>query len=263
MKPAPVKEGKILADLNTHPGRYFAQDKIIQMLSSPGLVGLAHINGENRILTYEEARTFPGVREIDRNMLAEITIGENKGYFCRGQKVIAGFARILALGFKGSYFPDFEGPKDALEEIHQQDGLAILLNPYMTRDEKARITKSRLINDDEKKVLWELCGEFDEIEVFSAQNVRPLYGIILPKRNKPNSLAEELAVGGGQEGISSSGALLRLEQEKIVGIYLDEEGLCMDKIKEDLKEGNFERFGKRKEGPYVSRWSFLRSRYGL
>lgn len=266
MQPAPQKEGKILADLHAHLGNRYVHDKVIQMLSSPGLVGLSHINNVLRILIYEKAIHLSGVKEIDKNMLAEINIAGETGYFCRTQEVIAGSAHILALGFEGDYFKkeDYDNdPRKAVEKIHQRNGLAILNHPYVTPNPEARILKYRFINDKEEKVtLYDLCEMVDEIEVFNAQNINPLYGIVVPNMKKANILAEDLAVSN-HKGIACSDAHFRLEQVKICGIYLDEKDLCIEKIKEDIKKGNFERYGNAKEGPYVTRRSFFRGMFGI
>ncbi len=262
MQPAPQREGKILADLHAHPGNRYHQAQILQMLSSPGLIGLAQINAQEQILSYEKAVTLPGVKELDRGRLAEIRVGEDKGYFCRAQEVIAGFVHLLALGFEGDYFPDYQEPRQAVEEIHQKNGLAILNHPYVTPNPGAHLIKYRSLNGgEEQRIIFELCELVDEIEVFNAQIINPTYGWFMPK-NRANRRAEELARGKGCKGIACSDAHFRLEQAKICGIYLDLEGLCLDKLKEDIKKGYFERYGQVKDGPYVSRWSFIRGMAG-
>lgn len=264
MQPAPVKEGKILLDPHTHPGNYFKLEKIRRMLASPGIVGLSHINGETRILFYEKAVTLPGVKEIDKGMLAEINFEGKKGYFLRTQEVIAGFAHILALGFEGDYFPNYDDPRKAVEEIHRRNALAILNHPYVTPNLKARIIKYRFINDnDEKRIVFELSQMVDEVEAFNAQNINPLGGLIVPNMKKANEQAEEIVIGGGFKWVAASDAHFRLEQVKICGIYLDLEDLCMEKIREDIKKGNFERYGDAKEGPYVNRRSFFRGMFRI
>lgn len=261
MQPAPVKEGKILADLHAHPGNRYGRDKVIQMLSSPGLIGLTHINDETRILSYETAITLSGVKEIDKGRLAEINVGGKKGYFMRTQEVIAGFAHLLALGFEGEYLPNYDDPRQAVEEIHQRNGLTVLNHPFVAPNAGARVVKYRFINRPEKETIMELCEMVDEIEVFNAQMINPTNGFIIPKI-RANSWAGELARGKRCRGMASSDAHFCLEQAKICGIYLDLEGLCLDKIKEDIKKGSFEKYGDAKEGPYVSRWSFICGMFG-
>ncbi len=261
MSPALPKESQLLADFHCHPGNTYSQEDLVAMLSSSGLVGLTVFNTkmDSNVLTYEQALQLPGVQEIDQGMLARIEFNGSKGYFTRTQEVVAGIHHILAVGFEGNYFPQYEDPRKAVEDIHRRNGVAILNHPYVTPDHAARIVKYRFITADEEMKVIELCQLVDEIEVFNAQCLNPTLGIIVPNMKTANSRAVELAAKHDFKGISATDTHIRLEQVKHCGIYISEKNLSIDRIKDNIQTGNFDNSCKR----YISRLSFARGMFGI
>ena len=98
-----------------------------------------------------------------------------------------------------------------------------------------------------------LSGDVDEVEIFNAQCINPTLGLVVPNMKKANMRAEQLAVRYKFKGNVATDAHKRFEQVKLCGIYVDEEKLCIDKLKQDIKQGNFSNDYRR----YVSRWSFV------
>lgn len=256
MERAKKRNGKIIADLHSHPSSNKTDEETLEMLCSPGLVGLTcYQESFGRILTYEDAmRRFSNyIEEIDKGMLAKITTALGEGYFTRTQEIYGDFCHILALGFEGEYLQSYEDPRKAVEAIHKNNGLAILNHPYV-RSNDGSIVRFRFINNEEERIVKELCEMVDEVEIFNACCINPTGGIFVPNFKKANEAAEVLAEDFGFRGTVSSDAHYVLEQPKITGIYIDEENLCIEKLKEDIKTGNFDNSYRK----YVSRYSFLR-----
>lgn len=264
MKPAPVREGRLLADLHCHPGNFYAREEILKILCSPGIVGLTFYNGSRTKLLYEQAVGLPGVCEIDKKFLARIDSPFGTGYFIRTQEVAVGkdnLFHILAVGFTGEYLPftpnSYPDPRRAVEEIHRRKGIAILNHPYVVPDREARIIKYRLTNAEEERTIEDLCTMVDEIEVFNAQCINPTFGVIVPNMNQANARVGFLQRKYNFRGTVSSDAHNRLEQVKVCGIYVDEKDLSVERLKEDLRQGNFQN----DYHCYVSRYSFVRGMF--
>jgi len=261
MERAPLRNGKVIADLHTHPANYKSDQETLEMLCSPGLVGLANINDKRaNLLTYEQAlKRFSGmVEEIDRGLLAKIKTPLGKAYFTRTQEITGGTHHILAVGFRGDYLPNYRDTRKAVEEVHKRNGIAILNHPYVTPNKDASVIKYRFITAKEENAIKELCEMVDEVEVFNAQCINPTLGIVVPNMKKANGRAEELVKNYGFKGTVSTDTHLRMDQPKMCGIYIDEDGLCIDKLKEDIKTGNFDNDHRQ----YVSRWSFAMGMFG-
>lgn len=270
MRRAPPKEGMIIADLHAHPGNKYDVKETLEMLCSSGIIGLTNqvtkTDPENKkILTYKQAvdRFSNYITEINKGSFARIKTAIGTGYFIKTQEIESGIHHLLAIGWEGeNYFSEDKDARKTVEEIHLRKGLAILCHPYITLNKGARIVKYRLLTSKEEEKMKELCGMVDEIEVFNAQCINPAFGIIIPNMKKANYQAEQLLNHYKQfKGIASSDAHFILEQPKICGIYLDEKELCLEKLKEDIKKGNFERLGNSEKGSYVSRWSFLKGMF--
>jgi len=251
MKRPPKKEGKILADLHSHIGRNNALEDITKTLSW-GITGLTvwqTPKDNKKVLSYEDALQLPNVREIDLGLFAEITVNGSKGYFAKVQEFESDF-HILALGCH-KYLPRFKDARKAVEAIHANKGIAVLNHPCSVYI--GGFKKFRLSNDADDRKINELCEMVDEVEVFNAQNINPTLGLIIPNMKKSNEKAKVIAAAKGFNGFASSDAHYVLKQSKIAGIYIPEENLCIDAIKEHVKTGNFERHEQ-----YVSRLSFIK-----
>jgi len=74
-----------------------------------------------------------------------------------------------------------------------------------------------------------------------------------------NLWAGELAVEHGFKGTIATDTHFRLDQVKHCGIYIPEKDLSIDRIKEDLRTGNFDHTCQR----YISRLSFARGMFGI
>ncbi|MBI2665866.1 twin-arginine translocation signal domain-containing protein, partial [Candidatus Woesearchaeota archaeon] len=161
MQPAPEKPGLVLCDLHAHPANYWSLEDTVAFLSSPGLIGLGHVNATSRNLTYEQAVTLVQSRgdfqEITPGKLAKV----GKGYFCRAQEVGAGVHDLVVVGWDGNYFPEFNDYKRALEEIRSHKGTVILAHPDVIASGGFEF---RLANEQESIEAWELYSLVDEVE---------------------------------------------------------------------------------------------------
>jgi len=257
MERAPIREGRILADLHTHPSSSGEDEETLEMLCAPGIVGLSYTMFNSTLLTYENClERFSGlIEEIDKGMLARIKSGP--GYIARTQEFHESPHHILGVGFEGGYIRDHKDSRKSVEEIHKRGGIAILNHPYATPNKSAKVVKYRFINAEEEKMMRELCDMVDEVEIFNSQCINPTLGIIVPNMKKNNRKAEILASEYGFKGTVSTDAHRRMDQPKICGIYLGEEGLCTEKIMHDIRTGNFDNDYKK----YVSRYSFARGMF--
>lgn len=245
------KNGRILADLHCHPPKGKDLDETLESLvdKCAGLT-FEHHKNISRILTYELATELPGVKEKEAGM-AELNHAGKKGYLFRTQEVLADY-HLLVIGMK-DYLPNFDDARKAVEEARKQDAIVILNHPYVSVNIDSvnpPLVPCRLINSQEEEKLKELCQMVDEIEVFNAQNVN-LYIPGVPNMHKANDLARRLAPNFGFKGTAASDAHFRLEQVGISGIYLPEEDLCLEALREHLRKKNFDRHEQ-----YVPRWSF-------
>ncbi len=264
MRPAPQREEKVLCDFHAHPSKKNKLEDIINMLGSPGLVGLAakyiDKSGED-ILLYEEAVDIARIKQ-DRSF-AEITPGKlakyKQGYFVRAQEIKAGIFHVLALGWEGNYFQshqNFSTVWEAVQGIHAKKGLSIFNHPYFVARGGLLV---QFANEDEIQEIREGYEVADAVEVHNAFCIN-LLPVIAWVRNA-NRLAEQLAQEYEHKGIAGSDCHRELVQAKIVGNYIDrgiiEKG-GIEGIKQAVALGNFERFGSYNTGPYVSRWSWMK-----
>ncbi len=250
MHRAPVREGKVLADIHAHPSRYRSDRDTLEMLLRPGIVGLTRYTTESHPLTYEEAisRYSNLLTEIDRGKFARFR--NAAGYILRTQEVSAGKFHILALGFDGNYLPFFGDARKAVDCIHRRNGIAVFNHPYIFPDRS--FVRYRIGGREDEDAIHEACAMVDEVEAFNAMCISPTFGIVFPDMKAANRKADDLAKEFGFKGTVSSDAHSSLDQPKLCGIYLEAKGICVEKIKSDIKGGNFENDYRR----YVSRGSF-------
>lgn len=239
------KDGLIIADLHAHPGRNHPQEELTSMLSW-GLTGLTASNYGKIILSYHEAINLQGAKEIDKGLFAEFNHNGKKGYFANIQEVMSDF-HILAIGCKET-LPDYADARKTVEEIHKQDGIAILNHPLVIPEDSWK--RYRLLDENGKKKLKELCTMVDEIEVFNAQCINLIP--VIAWMHWANEDAKKLATAYGFKGTAASDTHVRLEQVKVSGIYVPEKHLSIEALKHHIKTKNFERLEH-----YVSRLSFL------
>lgn len=259
LKPAPEREGKVLCDIHTHPTDRGSLDDTLDVLGSPGLVGLTAKKHKEttggKILTYEKT---VALLKDDKDF-QEITPGQlasyKAGYFARTHEFSAGIHHVLAMGWEGELHPPYETIEQAVHEVHERQGIAILCHPFVV----AGGLLFRIPGDEEKTLLRKAYELVDAVEIHDAQNIN-LFPVIASMK-KANTLATELA---GEyphlPQIAASDCHRDVRQMKICGIYVDKDVIeeqGMDGLKQAIREGNFERYGDHLNGPYVSRASWL------
>ncbi|MDO8656571.1 MAG: hypothetical protein Q7K45_04995 [Nanoarchaeota archaeon] len=268
MKPAPQREGKVLCDFHTHPSKKNKLDDIVDMLGSPGLVGLAakylDKSGDN-ILLYEEAIDIARIKNDPT--FAEITPGKlaryKQSYFARAQEVKADVFHLLAIGCEKDYlqpFKDYKSIDEAVQDIHARQGIAIFNHPFFVSRGGLLV---QFANEEEKEKIKQGYEIVDEVELHNAFciNLVPF----VAWANKANKLAEELVAGDNYHGMAGSDCHRELQQVKIVGNYISEkiiEEQGMAGITHAIKTGQFQRYGTYAFGPYVSRWSWMKGVVG-
>src|SRR3989344_4361647 len=224
MKPAPQREGKVLCDFHAHPSKKNKLDDIVDMLGSPGLVGLAakylDKSGED-ILLYEEAvdikriKTDPTFVEITSGKLAKY----KHGYFARTQEVKADVFHLLAIGCEKDYLQhhDYVSIEEAVKDIHTRQGIAIFNHPFFVSRGGLLV---QFANEEEKEKIKQGYEIVDEVELHNAFciNLVPF----VAWANKANKLAEELVAGDNYHGMAGSDCHRELKQVKIVGNYISE-----------------------------------------
>jgi len=260
MEQAPVLPGKVFCDLHSHPSNDYSIDDLMETLGSPGLTGLAlkHWTEDKQdILTYEQALDLlpsSEIKEIDKGKVAHC----GQGYIARTQEILAGRHHLLAVGWNGDYFPDYQSIEKAVKDIHFRDGIAILNHPYaITGRKMLRLPKS----SEEESLIRKAYSLVDEVETHNSFCVN-----ILPYAfdyRKMNENAETLRQTDFPhfKGTASSDCHHYLDQVKLAGIYIDQnriETKGMAGIKEAILSGDFIRFGNAEEGPYVSRYNLLK-----
>lgn len=256
MQPVAAQRGEVLCDLHAHPATYHSYDETVGMLSSSGLVGLGQNNKTKRNLVYEQAiRKLEGTIAFDEltpGLLAKV----GDGYFCKTQELSPEDTEypfeILAVGSIGDYLPERESTIDTIKEIHDRDGLAIIVHPYVQR---GGLLRYHLLGVREEMALANLCNRSDQgrPDAIEAHNAQLKWHV-----QKANKLAAEFTDCFDIPGISSSDAHRRLEQVKLCGIGITETIVRsgMGEVKKAIREGDFTRYGTYEEGPYVSAWSF-------
>lgn len=166
MAPAPQKDGKVLCDIHAHPTHKESLEEITSRLATPGMVGLTVKNidksGED-ILTYEIAAERLGKQctELDPGRLAKI----GKGYFCRTQELLVGLHHVLAIGWQGDYFPNYNTIEDAVTAIHNQQGIAILTHPFALASGSGMALPQ---THQEQELIRRAYRSVDEVEVHNA-----------------------------------------------------------------------------------------------
>lgn len=243
IKPPAEKQGKILLDLHTHIHNKTKLENLVDLLSS-GITGLAADPNRTNVLKYEDLLNLPGVEEIDKGMFAKFEHNGNTGYFIRVQEVMSDH-HVLALGCESKDYLDYyQDAGKCVDEIHNQNGLAILAHPYLILPRPYPIDAIpwlgwRLINEKEEEKVRGLCEKVDEIEVFNASSLNIVPFIAWFK--KANKMAKKLAQEYWFVGIAVSDAHYNIEQVKNSGIYIPKENLSIEAIKYYVKSGTFER----------------------
>lgn len=260
MTPAPLRKGKLLCDLHVHFLNDDSLETIINVLSSPGVIGLAHRPGEKYHLNYEIA--LKRIRETRyTSQLEEITPGQlarlGRGYIVRTEEFVADVMfHFLAIGWEGDYFDDFQDPFATIEAVHRQNGLVVLNHPYSVDNG----FQFRLPTAEQEEIIKRICQRVDLVEVHNAQNLRSY----VPGMDNMHLANERAALLVAQKcydstlvhkpaAVASSDTHNRYEQVRIAGFYVPEESLTsMELLKETLVRGGLEM-----HTGYVSRWSFL------
>ena len=258
MKPAPQKQGKVLCDLHAHPTHKANLDEIMEALQSPGLVGLTvkDIDKSGRdILRYEQALDLlsPGsFHEIDSGNLARC----GKSYFARTQEIQVGKHHVLALGWQGDYFSNYETIEEAVHEIHGRKGIAVLNHPFALVDKQTiRLPNS----EEEQQLIRKAYRHVDEVEVYNAHCLDVVPGLLT--MGTANDFADTLRRHEFSrfKGTAGSDCHRRWEQVKTVGIYVDQDRIesGISGLKAAICQGHFERYGDYPR-TYISRWSWIR-----
>ncbi len=235
---APTVEGYVLCDLHAHLRELSTpQEELLATLriTSPGVVGITGRTNNAGILTYEKA--------VDRLRLhvsfSEIAPGRfcrfGLGYALRTQEINVGTHHMLAIGIQGEYLPSFDSIDEAVDAIHQQDGLAVLAHPYTV----ANGFTFRLAKEREEDRIRSACAAVDLVEVHNGQNVNLIPGFMMAESNKlAASLAETQCYGEREDSlhvIASSDAH-HPEQIKTSGVYVAEDSLeSIEALKEALQ----------------------------
>ena len=251
MRELAAPEGKILADLHTHPSKNYREEELLETLSR-GIVGLTERSRPSATINYDDAILLPGAKEIEKGLLARIEHKGKTGYVARTQEILSDH-HILAIGCRLPV-EEFPEARDTIEEIHRKGGIAIIAHPGVKTTGRGIISYRRT-GDDEKPEMAELCEMADEIESFNASCINLTFGIIIPDMNPANDFAKSLAAEYNLKGIASSDTHFDLEQVLVAGIYLPDGNVSTDSIKHSITSGNFERLER-----YVSRWSFIQGR---
>jgi len=265
MKKAPKKPSMIISDLHCHPSRKNKLEDILDTLSN-GLTGLTYVESNEDFLTYEMLTNLPQFKEIDKGIFGSITYNGKTGYVLKSQEIEdQDSIHVMALGCK-EYLSESEyrDPRKAVEEIHKRGYIAQVNHPFIINSfDWARYKLINSFTEKEYKNFIELCQMADEIEIFNGHciDLFPWFdGLPIFNRlnmAKANKLAEFLITKlPNKKGTASSDAHNELEQVHTSGIYLPDEHLCFDAIKEYIKTKNFEVH----KGP-ISRWSFLKGAF--
>ena len=263
MNPAPQRDGKVLCDIHAHPTHKASLEEITQGLSSPGLVGLTVKNidksGED-ILTYEQASERLGKQctQLDTGRLAKY----KDGYFCRTQELLVGRHHVLALGWQGDYFPNYNTIEQAVTAIHKQQGIAILTHPFALAGGSSMALPQ---SPQEQEIIRNAYKNVDEVEVHNAFCIDLIPNSLAMR--KANEAAEQLRETQfpNFKGTYGGDCHRQWNQIKLGGMYVDTSVIerdGMDGLKNALVQGQFERYGSIGVGPYVSRFSFLRGVLG-
>ena len=258
MKPAPQQQEKVLCDLHAHPTHKADLEEILQQLRSPRLVGLTvkDIDKSGRdILRYEQALDLlpsGSFSEIDKGNLARC----GDGYFARTQEIQVGKHHVLALGWQGDYFSNYDTIEEAVGEIHGRKGIALLNHPFALVDNQTiRLPNS----EEEQQLIRKAYRRVDEVEVYNAHclDVVP----VLLAMGTANDFAETLRQKEFPrfKGTAGSDCHRRWEQVKTVGIYVAQDWVesGIGRLKTAICQGHFERYGDYPQA-YISRWSWIR-----
>ena len=254
------KDDRIPADLHVHLLRETDRSKLESRLGSlrlnlsqPGLVGLTTNSISNKLLSYYDIKDYfgkdnLGFKEIDPGILGELSLGYNTGYVLNSQEVMVEH-HISALGCKEKITA--KDSFEAVKEIHKQGGIAILNHPYVV---PGGMTRYRLINKEEDTRINELAEVVDEVESFNGQCISLIPYII--DMEEANEKAKRFAEVHSFKGIAASDSHFRLEQILSSGIYIKKDNLNFKKLKEYIRNGEFESYGNG-----VNRASFLRGHF--
>ena len=266
-----IKNGRkeILADLHAHHSKDYPLEEQLVAYSS-GLNGITSFLDLSYLSYQYFVRSNAYTTEISKGMLARVILDSNEeesslGYVVNTQEVEANPRfHILAIGCLRR-IQDHQDPRNIVEDIHRQYGVAILNHPYVVPS--GDWARYRLINDEEHKVLEELLGMVDEVEVNNGQCINLFYidpyiwPISRVSMEKANRYAKKLIKGTRFNGTAASDMHNRLEQLRTSGIWIPREHLDTDGI-EALKYYILNKDFERQDG-LVSNVSFCRGHFKI
>jgi len=251
-------ENLVLCDLHCHPSINRTLEDKMEMLGSPGLVGLTERSGPAGILTYHDAvqelHSHPDFKELTPGKMAKF----KEGYFVRTAEVHGGFLDFIAIDFDGEEsFSNQDSPLTVIQDIRERNGLVVLSTPYSVKDGVG----FRVANAEEEPIITETCRLSDFVEVHDSYNIDLLwYG--LKESNRAATKLQQSGCGANDPVLpfASSDGHRELGHCKLTGLYVAEDNLKnAGTFRSALESGDYYLAGNAKDGPYTSRGEFVRS----
>ncbi|MBT4935234.1 hypothetical protein HOL21_04645 [Candidatus Woesearchaeota archaeon] len=254
-------ESLVLCDFHAHIRNDQGDlEDVVEMLGSPGLVGLTQRPDTTELVTYEQAvelvKDLGGFEELTPGQLARF----RDGYFTRTEEIDCGGPDILAIGFDGDYLPKYENVFSAIDEIRRRDGISVYTSPYLIAEGKT----FRLPTAEEEAKIRFTCGLVDFVEVHNAYSIDYLWFDV----KKANELAVKMVDTNCDGLVEPSETPKRftgsdthaLTHTKLTGMYVREDDLQdMATLKQALRAGDYFSIGDSKLGPYVSEGGFTKT----
>jgi|SRR3989344_1244120 len=245
MKQYAVIDGSLLADLHTHPSRNASIEDQLDTFSK-GINGITSLLGIERYVKYEDLVLLKEVEEIDKGLFARVVYKGGLGYIINTQEVEAlkPSLHILALGCRKRIY-DHQDPRDIVEDIHLQNGVAILNHPFVVPSgDKFRY---RLLNRYEESKMRELLDMVNQVEIYNGQCIDIFFGIqqgVLGRINmqKANKKAQKLVEGTRFKGSAASDTHGELAQVRTSGILIPNNYVSLEGIKDCIINNRFERY---------------------
>lgn len=245
-------------DFHAHPSKNAPRESLLDLLGSEGLVGLATKPHRENFLSYDMAKKLvendDSFREINPGHLAKF----EKGYFMKAQEIFGGPHHVLCFGVEGNDLPNFDSYEEAVNVIHENNGVAVFCHPYLIEC-KEKLIGYKQAGQSEGEMISFAYKLADEVEVDNGQFLEHI-PFVLDSRDFNELALEEARKHFHLKGLAVSDAHREPVQAKVKGVYIERKiiEVGMGKIKRAVIDGNFELYIDSEGEHEISRGSYFR-----
>jgi len=258
----------ILCDFHAHISNSWDREEVIEVLRSPGLIGLAYKpveeGQESSILNFRQAIDW--IHEMGlEHLLTELTPGKlarfGDGYFCNNEEVQGGEHSFILIGVD-DYLPNYDDPFKLISDVHAL-GLERPTLEFSTPFVVNGLEPVSLDDYQRVRQIMTIMPKVDLVEILDSYAIDylPLERFQTKRTNLYASIAlEEIQTENGPFPTVGSDSHRDPTHALITGNYVEESKLqSMATLNHALRTGNFYLGGDPVNGPYTDKGDFTQT----